>query len=235
MATKPFAFPVSKWGLIEEKPVSNNGEREEYRVAIGEVRNEKKETIRYIEENIYQDVLNVLINEDKQYRLYQNLNQVPPIIVKFKNDVLMHNSKIQDYYMRIKAALEDISTDILIKAVAEAKSSNRWSAKKGDGIRALEALVRAKTGVNYHTELVLYTVKSSILEADEDPLGIHTLFNEMTDDQIVDFIGAVKEYSIAEETSNETLGKLLDTHKIEEIEVEVNKAVTTRYFLGMLA
>ena len=51
----------------------------------------------------------------------------------------------------------------------------------------------------------------------------------------MDFIGAVKEYSIAEEMSNETLGKLLDTYKIEEIEAEVNKAVTTRYFLGLLA
>ena len=147
----------------------------------------------------------------------------------------MHNGAVQNCYMKIKTALEDISTDILIKAIAEAKSSSRWSAKKGDGIRALEALVRAKTGVNYHTELILYTVKCSILETEEDPLKIHTILSQMTEDQIVDFIGAVKEYSIAEEMSNETLGKLLDTYKIEEIEAEVNKAVTTRYFLGLLA
>ena len=70
---------------------------------------------------------------------------------------------------------------------------------------------------------------------EEDPLKIHTILSQMTEDQIVDFIGAVKEYSIAEEMSNETLGKLLDTYKIEEIEAEVNKAVTTRYFLGLLA
>ena len=183
--------------------------------------------------------MNCLISEDekvkKRYRLYQNLNQVPPIIVKYEKDVIMHNGAVQNYYMKIKTALEDISTDILIKAIAEAKSSSRWSAKKGDGIRALEALVRAKTGVNYHTELILYTVKCSILETEEDPLKIHTILSQMTEDQIVDFIGAVKEYSIAEEMSNETLGKLLDTYKIEEIEAEVNKAVTTRYFLGLLA
>ena len=175
--------------------------------------------------------MNCLISEDekvkKRYRLYQNLNQVPPIIVKYEKDVIMHNGAVQNYYMKIKTALEDISTDILIKAIAEAKSSSRWSAKKGDGIRALEALVRAKTGVNYHTELILYTVKCSILETEEDPLKIHTILSQMTEDQIVDFI--------AEEMSNETLGKLLDTYKIEEIEAEVNKAVTTRYFLGLLA
>ena len=83
--------------------------------------------------------------------------------------------------------------------------------------------------------MILYTVKCSILETEEDPLKIHTILSQMTEDQIVDFIGAVKEYSIAEEMSNETLGKLLDTYKIEEIEAEVNKAVTTRYFLGLLA
>ena len=37
MISKPFAFPVSQWGLIDEKPVSNDAGREEYRVAIGEV------------------------------------------------------------------------------------------------------------------------------------------------------------------------------------------------------
>ena len=83
--------------------------------------------------------------------------------------------------------------------------------------------------------MILYTVKCSILETEEDPLKIHTILSQKTEDQIVDFIGAVKEYSIAEEMSNETLGKLLDTYKIEEIEAEVNKAVTTRYFLGLLA
>ena len=86
MISKPFAFPISQWGLIDEKPISSDAWREEYRVAIGEVKNEKKETIRYIEENIYKDILNCLISEDekvkKRYRLYQNLNQVPPIIVK---------------------------------------------------------------------------------------------------------------------------------------------------------
>ena len=31
MISKPFAFPVSQWGLIDEKPISSDAGREEYR------------------------------------------------------------------------------------------------------------------------------------------------------------------------------------------------------------
>lgn len=231
---RPISYPVSEWKLAPNNEDPKPGERVELQVVIGEVRNEKKEIDHYIIEPIFEDIVNLLLSEErKNYTLLLNLKQVPTIAIKYNNDMIIHNNALPAHYQAIRDTMDDISTDTIMAALADARNRGSSDAK-GDGLKALEALVRTKTGVPYHTELILYALRMYFMETEDDPFHLHELFNSMTQEKVVEFIAAAREYEIAEETRNKRLGELLKQADIQTIQASMNKIVTTRYLLGLL-
>lgn len=237
MLTRPISYPVSGWSMVDDDSETQNNEstgRKEVNIVIGEIRNENREVIQYVIEPMYADILTLLLGEErKDCTLFQNLNQTPKLIIKYKNSTIIHNGEFEKHYQAIQNAIDDIATDVIMSALADAKNKTARK-KKGDGLKALEALIKTKTGVTYHTELILYALRRSFMETEEDPLRLHDKFNSMSQEEIVDFIAAVREYEISEETRNKVLGELLKENDINVIQESMNKIVTTRYLLGLL-
>ena len=223
------AIPTKDWGVLGEVE-SNGRDIGDFVIGIDVENGNVKE---YVTEKIFVDLVNALQSGEKGFTAYVNIQQVPPLIIRYNKCVLFHNYDVQDHMIRIKDALQEIQTDIIIQSLVESRMSG-FERKKGRGMKALEALVRSKTGVNYNEALINYMVQQVIYEAFEDKIGIGALFQEMTRDEIFEFMGAVIEYMLTEETSNERLAQLLNTYQIGEIEAAMNREISYKHFLGLL-
>lgn len=232
---KKFALPVNEWGVYGDLPDDIPPDvRYEADFVIGVVRNEAGEDEEYIIEPIFLDVVeNLQTDGKKAFTTHTSITQVPPVVFKYNNILIMHNHSVQDYMIGVKETLEDIPTEILMKSLVDQRVM-RYERKKGDGMKALESLVRSKSGINYNSELINYMMQQMVYEANEDEVGIRKMFDSMDQKDIIRFLGAVKAYSMIEETDNKELAKLLNSFKIEEIEAAVNREITDRYFLGFI-
>lgn len=162
-----------------------------------------------------------------------NINQVPPVIIRYNKQVLIHNNHITEYIADIKNALDDIPTDVIISSLAELRIK-RATRRKADEIRVLEYMVKNKTNVRYNNALIEYVVRDMIYNAREDKLGINEMLQRMNQEESLRFIGAVVEYMLTESTSNEQLAVLLENHSIEDIEAALNRDITYKYFLDLI-
>jgi hypothetical protein len=230
-----FSYPINEWGVDGDIEEFQGDGRLQIDCVIGVEKDSKGNELEYITEPMFLDLLESIQTADarKMFNIYTNIQQVPAVIFMFNNTLIIHNDVVQEYMQIIRKQLENVQTDILMDAIVEDKII-KYTQKKGNSFRALEAIVRGGSGINFNSRLIAYVVQQMIYESEADQLGIQTLFNEMENIDIIRFIGAVKEYGLTEETRNVHLSKLLDNFAIEEIENAMNREITNRYFLGMI-
>ena len=223
------AFPISDWGYIGD--IDSEG-RKIANFVIGEETEEEGDP-KYITEPIFVDLANELQAKREGFTATVNINSVPPFVIQYNKNVLLHNHDMQNYIEHIKNALEDIPTDYIMQYLIESRQLG-YEKKKSAGVKTLESMIRSKTGVNYHSVLIMCMIRQMIYEMGESEPDIGEIFKKMTSPEIYEFIGAVIEYMMTEETSNEYLAELLNSYSIEEIEKAMNRDITYKYFLGIL-
>ena len=228
------ALPTKDWGINDQNDLyEDESGRQVANFVIGANLNSDGEVVGYIQEPIYTDLVTALQSEQKGFSTFMNINQVPPVIIRYNKQVLIHNNHITEYIADIKNALDDIPTDVIISSLAELRIK-RATRRKADEIRVLEYMVKNKTNVRYNNALIEYVVRDMIYNAREDKLGINEMLQRMNQEESLRFIGAVVEYMLTESTSNEQLAVLLENHSIEDIEAALNRDITYKYFLDLI-
>ena len=228
------ALPTKDWGINDQNDLyEDESGRQEANFVIGVNLNPNNEVVGYIQEPIYTDLVTALQSGQKGFSTLININQVPPVIIRYDKQVLIHNDQVVKHIENIKNALDDIPTDVIISSLAELRIK-KASRRKADEIRVLEYMVKSKTNISYNNGLIEYVVRNLIYSAMEDKLGINDMLQKMSQDESIRFIGAVMEYTLTESTSDERLAALLENHNIEDIEETLNRAITYKYFLDLL-
>lgn len=228
------ALPTKDWGINDQSDLyEDESGRQVANFVIGVNLNPNNEVVGYIQEPIYTDLVTALQSGQKGFSTLININQVPPVIIRYDKQVLIHNDQVVKHIENIKNALDDIPTDVIISSLAELRIK-KASRRKADEIRVLEYMVKSKTNISYNNGLIEYVVRNLIYGAMEDKLGINDMLQKMSQDESIRFIGAVMEYTLTESTSDERLAALLENHNIEDIEETLNRAITYKYFLDLL-
>lgn len=228
------ALPTKDWGINDQSDLyEDESGRQVANFVIGVNLNPNNEVVGYIQEPIYTDLVTALQSGQKGFSTLININQVPPVIIRYDKQVLIHNDQVVKHIENIKNALDDIPTDVIISSLVELRIK-KASRRKADEIRVLEYMVKSKTNISYNNGLIEYVVRNLIYSAMEDKLGINDMLQKMSQDESIRFIGAVMEYTLTESTSDERLAALLENHNIEDIEETLNRAITYKYFLDLL-
>jgi len=233
---KQYGYPVAQWGALGEEEVDiNNPKRNISNCVIGEVKDDDGTPIDYITEKIFSNIIIALTEgkNKKEFAVFTNLGQKPQVIIRYNGEFVIHNNEVPDYMEEVRNALNSLPTKVILQALID-KRIMQANRKKGDGIRVLETMLKQQTGVNYNTELIYHMCQELLDENCSDNIGIKKLFKSMTFEDVVSFVGCVREYQMTEETQNLYLAKMLNQATIDEIAVATNNEITTRFFLGRI-
>lgn len=225
------ATPKQKWGFMknsirqEERPIGD--------CVIG-YDDSKEGDAAYITEPMFVDIAKGITRSgDKRFRVMVDIKATPMVVVFYDGELLFHNHEIQSYLLELKDILNDIHTDIIIKALVDARLVTQKHAKGGN-LKALENIVSEKFGNPVNSALLTYLMQSVLYDNDVDETGVRELVSQMDPEGIVVLLGSVYEYGLTEETDNEDLAKLLQKNSVEEIEAALHKEIAYRYFFDTL-
>ena len=236
MDEKKVALATNNWGIKDDNDLyEDESGRQVGNFVVGYVANEKGDAVRYIQEPIYTDLVTALHDKQKGFKTDINIQQFPPVVILYQGQVLIHNNHVSDYIEDIKRAMEEVSTELIMESATELRLMEMHGRRhKTDKIRAFEYMIRSETGKPYNSALIKYVLKNTIYNLKDEEAEINEILQQMTDEELVVFMGEAIQYSLCESTSSEQFAGLLENHDLSEVEKAINKELAYRYYLGMI-